>query len=69
MEIVNTTFSAFTFSLLGASALILAKYSSAMSVCGWMTGKLVLLMASLPAPVVAQPFILSATRCAPEKLL
>ena len=47
----------------------MAKYSSAMSLCGWMTGKALLLMASLPAPVVAQPLILSATRCAPLKLL
>ena len=41
MEIVNTTFSAFTFSLLGESAEILAKYSSARLSSAFMTGKAV----------------------------
>jgi hypothetical protein len=60
MEIVNTTFSAFTFSLFGASALILAKYSSARLSSALMTGKAVVFMPSLPGPSVGQPFILSA---------
>ena len=69
MEIVNTTFSAFTFSLFGASALIFAKYSSARLSSALMTGKAVVFMPSLPGPSVGQPFILSAMVLEPEKLL
>ena len=69
MEIVNTTFSAFTSLLLGASAEILAKYSSARLSSALMTGKAVVFMPSLPGPSVGQPFILSAMVLAPEKLL
>lgn len=60
MEIVNTTFSAFTSLLLGASAEILAKYSSARLSSAFRTGKAVVFILSLPGPSVTQPFILSA---------